>query len=125
MGRVHLEAVRRVGTVDVAAIAGRRLDAAQSLATAFGVDRAEADYRRILDDSSIDAVHICTPNALHSPIALEALQAGKHVLCEKPLTTSSAEGRKLVELAKAKKLRNCTCHNLRYYPMVQHMRRLA
>jgi predicted dehydrogenase len=124
MGRVHLEAIRRVGTVDVAAIAGRRLDAAQSLATAFGVERADADYRRILDDSSIDAVHVCTPNAQHSPIALEALQAGKHVLCEKPLTTSSVEGRKLVELARAKKLRNCTCHNLRYYPMVQHMRRL-
>jgi predicted dehydrogenase len=124
MGRVHLEAVRRIGTVDVAAIAGRRLEAAQGLAKAYGVERAESDYRRILDDPSIDAVHVCTPNIQHSPISLEALQAGKHVLCEKPLTTSSAEGRKLVELAQSKKLRNCTCHNLRYYPMVQHMRRL-
>jgi len=124
MGRVHLEAVRRVGNVDVVAIAGRRLEAAQGLATAYGVERAESDYRRILEDRSIDAVHVCTPNAQHAPISLEALEAGKHVLCEKPLTTSSAEGRKLVELARAKKLRNCTCHNLRYYPMVQHMRRL-
>jgi len=63
MGRVHLEAVRRVGTVDVVAIAGRRLEAAQSLAAAYGVERVETDYRRILDDSSIDAVHVCTPNA--------------------------------------------------------------
>jgi predicted dehydrogenase len=124
MGRVHLEAVRRIGTVDVVAIAGRRVEAARRLATAYGVDRAETDYRRIIDDASIDAVHICTPNSQHAPISLEALQAGKHVLCEKPLTTSSAEGRKLVEMAKSKKLRNCTCHNLRYYPMVQHMRRL-
>jgi predicted dehydrogenase len=124
MGRVHLEAVRRVGTVDVAAVAGRRIEAAQALAAAYGVDRTESDYRRILDDKTIDAVHVCTPNAQHAPIALEALEAGKHVLCEKPLTTSSAEGRKLVDSARAKKLRNCTCHNLRYYPMVQHMRRL-
>ena len=124
MGRVHLEAVRRIGTVDVAAVVGRRIEAAQSLAAAFGVERAESDYRRILDDKSIDAVHVCTPNSQHAPISLEALQAGKHVLCEKPLTTSSAEGRKLVELARSSGLRNCTCHNLRYYPMVQHMRRL-
>src|SRR5205085_6800990 len=107
-----------------AAVVGRRIEAAQTLAYAFGVERTESDYRRILDDKSIEAIHVCTPNAQHAPIALEALQAGKHVLCEKPLTTSSAEGRKLVELAQSTKLRNCTCHNLRYYPMVQHMRRL-
>lgn len=124
MGRVHLEAVRRIGTVDVIAVAGRRLEAAQSLAAAYGVERAESDYRKILDDKSIDAVHVCTPNVQHAPISMEALQAGKHVLCEKPLTTSSVEGKKLVESAQSKKLRNCTCHNLRYYPMVQHMRRL-
>jgi predicted dehydrogenase len=124
MGRVHLEAVRRLGSVDVAAVVGRRAEAAKALASAFGVERAETDYRRVLDDPSLDAIHICTPNAYHTPIAVDALQAGKHVLCEKPLATSSAEGRKLAELAAQKKLRNCTCHNLRYYPMVQHMRRL-
>jgi predicted dehydrogenase len=124
MGRVHLEAIRRLGFVDVAAVAGRRPEAVQNLAGTFGVERAELDYRRILDDPSIDAVHICTPNALHAPIAIDALQAGKHVLCEKPLAISAEEGSKLVVLAASKNLRNCTCHNLRYYPMVQHMRRM-
>jgi predicted dehydrogenase len=61
---------------------------------------------------------------LHFPIAEAALRAGKHVLCEKPLATSSSEARKLVALAQENKLRNCTCHNLRYYPMVQQMRRM-
>lgn len=124
MGRVHLEAIRRLGFVEVVAIAGRRLEAAQNLAAAFGIQRAEDDYRRLLEDTAIDALHICTPNALHAPIASDALQAGKHVLCEKPLATSVEDGRKLVALAGEKMRRNCTCHNLRYYPMVQQMRRL-
>src|SRR6185503_3475458 len=72
----------------------------------------------------IKAVHICTPNVAHFPMAKAALEAGKHVLCEKPLATSPADARALVDLAHAKSLRNCTCHNLRYYPMVQHMRRM-
>jgi predicted dehydrogenase len=88
------------------------------------VERAESDYRRICEDPTIDAIHICTPNALHVPIARAALEAGKHVLSEKPLATSSQDAEGLVALAAAKKLRNCTCHNLRYYPMVQHMRRM-
>ena len=56
--------------------------------------------------------------------AKAALEAGKHVLCEKPLTTSVAQAQELTALAQANGLRNATCHNLRYYPMVQHMRRL-
>ena len=83
-----------------------------------------ADYREILRDPAIDAVHICTPNAQHFSMAKEALQAGKHVICEKPLATSVEEGEELVSLAERQGLRNCVCHNLRYYPMVQQMRRM-
>lgn len=123
MGRVHLEAVRRVEFVEAAAIAGRNEEAARKLGAAFSVP-AVADYRDILRDPAIDAVHICTPNALHYSMAKEALQSGKHVICEKPLTTTVAEAQELVSLAAKQGLRNCVCHNLRYYPMVQQMRRL-
>jgi predicted dehydrogenase len=122
MGRVHLEAVRRLGFVEVAAIAGRRIDAARSMADAFHVERVESHYDRILEDPEIQAIHICTPNSLHAPIAKAALAAGKHVLCEKPLAMSTKEAQEIETLARAKNLRNCTCHNLRYYPMVQQMR---
>ena len=120
MGRVHLEALRRVEFVDVAAITGRNVAAAQKLGA--GYDVPYLDAAAILKNSSIDAVHICTPNAQHFLMAKEALLAGKHVLCEKPLGTTVPEGEELVALAARHNLRACVCHNLRYYPMVQQMR---
>src|ERR1700691_2606705 len=122
MGRVHLEALRRGENVDVAAIAGRNAAAAQKLGSAFVVPHTTPDS--ILRDPTIDAVHIGTPNAQHFPMAKEALLAGKHVLCEKPLAVSVAEAEELAALAAQRELRNCVCHNLRYYPMVQQMRQM-
>jgi len=124
VGRVHLEGIRRLGNVHIYAIGEPQIEKAKQLADEFGVEKTEADYRRILDDKSVDAVHVCVPNALHFPIAKDALQAGKHVICEKPLATSVAEASQLVELAGQTKLRNATFHNLRYYAMVQQMRRM-
>ncbi len=108
MGRVHTEAIRRLGWVEPIPVGGRD----------------EAALRNALANPAIRAVHICTPTGAHFGIAKAALEAGKHVLCEKPLTTSAADAAVLVALAKEKGLRNCTCHNLRYYPMVQQMRRM-
>lgn len=122
MGRVHLEALRRVEFVEVAAIAGRNTEAAKKLGAAYGV--AAAAPEAVLHDSSIDAIHICTPNALHFQQTRSAMLAGKHVLCEKPLAISAEQGHELAELAAQKGLRNCVCHNLRYYPMAQQMRRM-
>jgi predicted dehydrogenase len=122
MGRVHLEAVRRLEFVEAAAIAGRNAEAAERLGAGFSVPKITTDYREILRDPAIDAVHICTPNAQHFPMAKDALQAGKHVICEKPLATSVEEGKELVALAAERGVRNCVCHNLRFYPMVQQMR---
>jgi predicted dehydrogenase len=124
VGRVHLEGLRRLGYVEIYAIGEPDLDKAKRLAAEFGARKVEADYRRILDDPAVDAVHICTPNALHHPMATEALQAGKHVICEKPLSVSVEKAQDLVALARQTKLRNCTFHNLRFYPLVQQMRRM-
>ncbi len=124
VGRVHLEAIRRLGYVQLYAIGEPQIEKANQLADEFGAEKAEADFHDILKDPAVDAVHVCTPNALHFPIAKEALLAGKHVVCEKPLATSVAQAQELVDLAKAKGLRNCTSHNLRYYPMVQQIRRM-
>src|SRR5271166_1522169 len=106
VGRVHLDAVRRLESDEAAAIVDTNIDLAQRLAAGFGVPAA-ADYRTILRDPTIDAVHICTPNAQHFSMAKEALEAGKHVVCEKPLATTLEEAEELVALATDKGLRNC------------------
>lgn len=124
MGRVHLEALRRLQFVEVVAIAGRNIEAARRLGSGFSIVKGTADFRDILSDPAIDAIHICTPNALHFLMAKAALEGGKHVLCEKPLATRVAEAEELVALAEREGLFNCVCHNLRYYPMVQQMRRM-
>ncbi|HWM60810.1 MAG TPA: Gfo/Idh/MocA family oxidoreductase [Rhizomicrobium sp.] len=124
MGRVHLEALRRVENVDVVEVAATSLDKAREAGAGYNVLNVTGDWHDVIRDPSIDAVHIATPNVLHFPIAKAALEAGKHVLCEKPLAMSIAEAQELTELAVAKGLRGGLNHNLRYYPMVQQMRRM-
>jgi predicted dehydrogenase len=125
VGRVHIEGIRRLGTVELYAIGVGPDDDGPRLGAELNVDRVSSSYRELLSDPSVDAVHICTPNASHFPIAKAALEAGKHVLCEKPLATSASEARELVALAQKTGLRNCTFHNLRFYPMIQQARRIC
>jgi predicted dehydrogenase len=122
MGKVHAEAIRRLGNVEIAAVASIDEPTARKFADSIGVERATGDYKTILADPSIQAVHVVTPNAMHFPVCKEALLAGKNVLCEKPFTVSVAEARELVDLAEQTGLANCLEHNLRYYPVVQQIR---
>ncbi len=124
MGKVHAENVRRLGNVEIAAVAASSDEKARQFGQSIGVDRTTGNYQTLLQDSEIQAVHILTPNALHHPMCKAALTAGKHVLCEKPFTMTSAEARELVDLAAKKGLANCIEHNLRYYPVVQQIRRM-
>src|SRR5580658_4412372 len=124
VGRVHIEGLRRLGNVEVAAVVAVTDAEAAQLGEQLNIPRSSSDYRAVLADASLDAVHICTPNALHFPMAMDALQAGKHVLCEKPLAVSAEQARQMVAAAAEAGKRNCTFHNLRYYPMVQQMRRM-
>jgi predicted dehydrogenase len=124
IGRVHLDAVRRLESVELTALVDPNIDVARQLGAGFAIPTVVTDYRAVLSDSEIDTVHICTPNAQHFSMAKEALQAGKHVACEKPLATTVDEAQELVALAAQTGLRNCVCHNLRYYPLVQQIRRM-
>ncbi len=99
MGKVHTEAIRRLGNVEVTTIAASNQAVADRFASAHSIPIAHGDWHAVMADREIDAVHICTPNDLHYAMAKAALDAGKHVVCEKPLTMTSAEARELVALA--------------------------
>src|SRR6476659_8204749 len=99
MGKVHSEAIRRLGNVEIAAVVGSNARTAAAFGEAIGVERTTGDYKELLNDREIEAVHICTPNAQHYPMSKAFFEAGKAVLCEKPLSMTAAEAEDMVKLA--------------------------
>lgn len=122
MGKVHLEAIRRLGNIECVAISASSLEKAQAFADEWGIPKATADYHSLLADPEIQVVHVCAPNELHFQMVTDSLNAGKHVVCEKPLANSVEEGQKLVEHAAKTGLANCCFFNVRSYPHVRQMR---
>jgi predicted dehydrogenase len=90
----HLRSYRQVKgvPVEIVAIASQTRSRAEQLAGRFGIAKVYDDHRALLDDPSIDIVDLCVPNALHLPLVLETITAGKHVICEKPLTGYFGQG---------------------------------
>lgn len=125
IGPAHIEALRRLGNVEVVALADADHGTAERKAAQLNVAKAYGDYRRVLADPSVQVVHVCTPNHLHFPMSRDALQAGKHVVCEKPLAMTAGEARELVKLAQETGLVNAIHHNLRYYPLAREARAMV
>jgi predicted dehydrogenase len=105
MGKVHAMSYRTARSAFgpdpaepvLAAMADLNLDMAQRAAHEFAIEHAVDDWRRIIDDPSIDIVDICTPNDMHFDVAMAALAAGKHVYCEKPLANTTDLARQMAE----------------------------
>ena len=117
IGVVHVDALRQIG-IEVAGVVG----STPERAAAKGIAPAYESYEALLADDRVDVVHLTTPNDLHYPQAKQALAAGKHVVCEKPLAMTSAESAELLELAERSGLVHCTNFNIRFYPLVQEAR---
>jgi predicted dehydrogenase len=117
IGVVHVEALRRLG-VEVVGVVGSSPARARGKTLAPVID----SYEDLLADQRVDVVHLTTPNHLHYEQVKQALQAGKHVVCEKPLAMTSEQSAELVELAAASGLVHCTNFNIRFYPQVQQAR---
>ncbi len=116
IGPVHVEALGRVG-VKVTGILGVSDQESKAAASRLGLPKAYRSFDEVLEDGTVQVVHIATPNRLHYPMAKAALDAGKHVLCEKPLAMNSAESCELVELARKSGLAAGVNYNIRYYPL--------
>ena len=121
MARVHSRAARAAGA-ELVGIATSSAERAASAATALRIERPEADAQALLSAFDIDVVHICTPNATHAALALAAIEAGKHVVCEKPLATTAADARRLVDAAELSGLVAAVPFVYRYHPMVREAR---
>jgi predicted dehydrogenase len=100
-GTTHLDAFRALPGVEVVALAGQEPERLAELAASRGVPDTYPDWQDLVARDDLDVVSIGVPNALHAPIALAALAAGKHVFCEKPLATTGAEAQSMVDAAVA------------------------
>lgn len=118
----HLPAWSRVPYAKVVAVADPSAEALSQTTSQFGVARAEQDYRRLLDDPSIDVVDVCVPSALHADVASAALQAGKHVLCEKPMATSRAGAERMLTTWRGGKTKLMIGQNMRFDLSVERLR---
>lgn len=121
IGPAHIEALRRLPNVHVSALVEVSQELAESKAAQLGIEKAYT-FEKMLEDASIQVVHICTPNFLHFPQTKAVLEAGKHVVCEKPLSNTLPEAKELVELASKTGLVNAVHFNLRYYPLIRQIK---
>jgi predicted dehydrogenase len=125
IGPAHVEALRRLGFVEVAAVAERGQDLAQRKADELSIPKAYGDYKQLLADPEIQVVHNCTPNHLHFEVNRDILAAKKHVVSEKPLAMNSQESRELVRLAEQAGVVHAIDFNYRYMPLVQQARQMC
>lgn len=116
IGPVHVEGLRRAGQTVVGIQASSR-QKGEAAAASLGIPKVYDTFEQLLGDGDVQAVHIATPNRLHYAMASQALQAGKHVMCEKPLAMNAAESADLVRLASESGVAAGVNYNIRYYPL--------
>jgi predicted dehydrogenase len=122
VGPHHIDAVRRLGFVDIVAVAGSNEESGQRKAEQLGARKGYGSYDALINDPDVSVVHVATPNHLHYPVISAALAKGKHVVSDKPLAATAAESRKLVEEAKRAKVVAAVTFNYRGNPLVQQAR---
>jgi len=122
VGPHHIDAVRRLGYVDVVAVAASNDDSARQKADALGAHRGYGSYQALIDDPDVQVVHNATPNHLHYAVTSAALAKGKHVVSDKPLAMSARESKKLVDEARRAGVVTAVTFNYRGNPLIEHAR---
>jgi predicted dehydrogenase len=122
--RAHIPGWQRDSRVEVAAVADADAEVAARVAKDFGVTRVTTDYRELLDDPTIDVIDVATGNEAHFQVSWDSLQAGKHVLCEKPVHRDARQTARAAELARSKGLKTKLGFTFRYAPAVMYAKDL-
>jgi predicted dehydrogenase len=123
IGPVHIEALRRIG-VQITGLSDLP-DRVEAAAQRHNIPHAFADYRDLLRSPDVDVIHITAPNRFHCEMALAAIKAGKHCVCEKPLAMDTRETARIVKLAKSKGVVFAVNYNIRFYPAVLQLRQIV
>jgi predicted dehydrogenase len=118
----HVDALRRIPEARLVAVAGSSAEKGERFAARVGAERGYGDWRALVEDAGVDVVHDCTPNHLHAAVNAAVLEAGKHVLSEKPLGLDTSETAALAAQADRTQAVAGVCFNYRHYPLVQHLR---
>jgi predicted dehydrogenase len=118
----HIDAVRRLGFVDVIAIAGSNSAKTAEKAKRLHIDRSYGRYQDLIADPDIEVIHNTTPNYLHFPINMACIEAGKHIVSDKPLAMTSEQGARLRDAANAAGIVNAVTFNYRGNSLVQQAR---
>ena len=125
MGRAHSNAYCKVGNFFdleyepvLKAVCARNKEKAQSFADNWGYESVETDWKALIDRDDIDAIDICTPNNLHKEISIAAANAGKMILCEKPLAMNTEEGEEMCKAVESAGVANIVWYNYRRVPAV-------
>jgi predicted dehydrogenase len=121
----HLPGYRRDPRCHVVGIADVELDRAQAAADEFDIPFVTTEARKLIDHADVDMIDVCTPSHTHFDLAWAALEAGKHVLCEKPVAYDFRDTRKARDLARRKGLKTKVGLTFRYSPAMRYMRDLV
>ncbi len=120
-----LAGARSIDTVDVVAVASRERSRAEAYARSAGIPRAHGSYEQLLEDPDVDAVYVPLPNSLHVDWAIRALEAGKHVLCEKPLARRRADAERAFDAAERAGRVLAEAFMYRHHPQTARLGRLV
>ncbi len=118
-----IAALRASGRGEAVAVSSRTLEKARDKASQWNIPKAYGSHRELLEDKNVDIVYISAVNGQHYPLAKAALEAGKHVVCEKPCTTSETHTRELFRLAREKKLFFMEAEKMLFLPAILEVRR--
>jgi len=123
IGRHHARGYAKIPDVEIAAFCDIDKARAQRAADEYGAKYVYTDYAEMLANDEIQAISVCTPNALHAPQTIAAFQAGKHVICEKPIATNADEARAMVEAGKKSGKIFMMAFNNRFRGDTQHLKK--
>jgi predicted dehydrogenase len=122
IGPNHVEAARRLGFVEFVAIADKSEELASAKSKSLNIPKAYGSIEALLDDPEVEIIHNCTPNEFHFPVAMAAIERGKHVISDKPLALNAADALTMVEAARQKGVVNALTFNYRFNPLIQQAR---